>query len=81
MWAFSGGSGVKNPCADAGDLRDAGSIPRLGRSLGGGLGNPLKYSCPEYPMDRRDLQTTVHRVTKNRTWLKWLSTHSMHQII
>ena len=41
MWGFPGGSGVKNPSADAGDLRDAGSIPRLGRSLGGGLGNPL----------------------------------------
>ena len=61
---------VKNPFAYAGDLRDAGLILRLRRFLGGGLGNPLKYSCPEYPMDRRALQGTVHSVTRNRTQLK-----------
>ena len=38
---------VKNPPANAGDLRDAGSIPGLGRSRGGGHGNPLQYSCLE----------------------------------
>ena len=61
---------VKNPSAYAGDLRDAGLTLRLSRFLGGGLGNPLKYSCPKYPMDRRALQGTVHGVTKNRTQLK-----------
>ena len=44
---------VKNPHAKAGDVRDAGSIPRWGRSPGGGNGNPLQYSCLGNSMDRR----------------------------
>jgi len=40
---------VKNPSANAGDIKDVGSIPALGRSPGGGRGNPLQYSCPENP--------------------------------
>ena len=43
---------VKNPPASAGDVKDAGSIPGLGRSPGGGSGNPLQYSSLENPMDR-----------------------------
>ena len=43
---------VKNPLANAGDIRDAGLIPGLGRSPGGGNGNPLQYSGLENPMDR-----------------------------
>ena len=43
---------VKNPPANAGDLRDGGSITGLGRSPGGGQGHPLQYSCLENPMDR-----------------------------
>ena len=43
---------VKNPPANAGDIIDMGLIPGLGRSPGGGLGNPLQYSCLENPMDR-----------------------------
>ena len=50
---FPGGL-VKNPLANAGDVRDAGLISGLGRSPGGGHGNPLKYSCLENPMDRGD---------------------------
>ena len=42
---------VKNLPANAGDIRDEGSVP--GRSPGGGHGNPLQYSCLENPMDRR----------------------------
>ena len=52
---FPGGSVVKNPLANAGDSRDSGDvglIPGLGRSPGGGHGNPLQYSYPENPMDR-----------------------------
>ena len=49
---FPGGSVVKNPRANVGDTGDAGSVPRLGRSPGGGNGNPLLYSCWENPMDR-----------------------------
>ena len=58
---------VKNLPANAGDVSDAGSIPGLGRSLGGGNGNPLQYSCLENLMDRRAWQTTVHGVAKNQT--------------
>ena len=57
---------VKNPPANAGDVRDRGSIPGLGRSPGGGHGNPLQYSCLENPMDRGDWQTTVHRFAKSQ---------------
>ena len=43
---------VNNPPANAGDLRDVGSIPESGRSPGGGNGNPLQCSCLESPTDR-----------------------------
>ena len=43
---------VKNPPANAGDIRDVGSIPGLGRSPGGRHSNPLRYSCLENPEDR-----------------------------
>ena len=46
---------VKNPLASAGDIRDAGSISRLGRCPGGGHGNPLQYSCLENPHGQRSL--------------------------
>ena len=55
---------VKNPSANAGDTGDSGSIPGLGRSPGGGPGNPLQDSCLENPMDRGAWQATVHRVEK-----------------
>ena len=50
---------VKDLPANAGDARDAGSIPGSGRSLGVGNGNPFQYSCLEHPMGRRDSQGTV----------------------
>ena len=56
---------VKNPPANAGDVRDESSIPGLGRSPGEGNGNPLQYSCVENPMDRgawRAIVTGSHRV-------------------
>ena len=43
---------VKNPLANAGDVRDVGLFPGLGRSPGGGHGNLLQNSCLENPMDR-----------------------------
>ena len=64
---------VKNLPANAGDIRDVGSIPGLGRSPGGGHVNPLQYSCLENPMDRGAWQAAVPRVTKSRRWLKQLS--------
>ena len=65
---------VKNSPANAGDTRDAGSIPGSGRSLGGGHGNPLQYSCLENPMDRGASWATVCGVSKSRAQLKQ---HSM----
>ena len=67
---------VKNPPADAGDISDTGLIPGLGRSSGGGHGNPLQYSCLENPMDRGAWRATVHRMVKSWTQLKRLSTHA-----
>jgi len=67
---------VKKPPANAGDIRDAGSIPGSGRSPGGGHGNPLQYSCLENPMDRGTWWAAVHKVAKSRTLLKQLSTHA-----
>ena len=55
---------VKNPPANAGDLRNMGSIPGLGRSPGVGNGNPLQYSCLENPMDRGTWQAIVNGVAK-----------------
>ena len=61
-----GGTVVKNPPANAGNARDTGSIPELGRSLGVRNGNPLQYSCLKNSMDRGDWQATVHGVAKSR---------------
>ena len=61
---------VKDLPDNAADLTDFGSIPGLGRSPGGGNGNPLQYSCGENPMDRGAWWTTVHRVAKSWTQLK-----------
>ena len=64
LMGFSGGLVVKNLPANTGDTENMGSIPGLGRSLGGGNGNPLQYSYLENPMDRGAWQATVHGVTK-----------------
>ena len=58
---------VRNPPANAGDIREVGSIPVLGRSPGGGHGNSLQYSCLETPMDRGAWQTIVHGVAESDT--------------
>ena len=60
---------VKNSPAHAGDTRDVGSIPGLGRSPGGGHGNPLQFACLESPMDRGAWWAAVQGVTKSRTRL------------
>ena len=61
---------VKNLLANVGDIRQAGSIPELVRSQGGGHGNPLQYSCLENPRDRGAWRATVHKVVKSQTQLK-----------
>ena len=58
---------VKNPPANAGDIRDIGSVPGWGRSSGGRNGNPLQYSCLENPMDRGAWLVTVHSVSRSQT--------------
>ena len=59
-----GGVVVKNPSANMGDTRDAGSNPGLGRSPGVGNGNPFQFSCLENAMDRGAWWATVHGVAK-----------------
>ena len=59
---------VKNPPANAGDLRDMISIPGLVRAPGGGHGNPLQYSCQDSILPWTGAwRATVHRVAKNWT--------------
>ena len=66
---FPSDSVIRNLPANAGGTEGVGSIPGSGRSLRGGNGNPLQYSCLENPMDREAWWATVHRVTKSRTQL------------
>ena len=58
---------VTNLPANVGDLREAGLIPELGRSPGGGHDNPLQHSCLENPVDRGAWWATVHGVAKSPT--------------
>ena len=58
---------VKNLPANAGDIRDSGSIPGSGRSPGGGNGNPLQYSCLENPMNRGTWWATVCGIAESDT--------------
>ena len=61
---------VKNLAVNARDAGDASLIPGLGRSPGGGNGNPLWFLYLENPMDRGAWQATVHGVTKSQAQLK-----------
>ena len=78
FWASQVVLVVKNLPANAGDIRDTGSIPGSRRSPGGGHGNPLQYSCLENPMDRGAWWGTVHEATKSQTLWKQLSTQPGH---
>ena len=66
-WASQVALVVKNSTANAGDIRDVGSIPGSGRSPGGGHGNPPQYSCLESLMDREFWRATVRKVVKSQT--------------
>ena len=93
-WASQAAIMVKNLPANSGDIRDSSSIPRSGRSPGGGNGNPLQYSCLEDSMDRGAWQATVQGVTKSRTdehtgtpralvdagWIKYLLLPRYHHV-
>jgi len=60
---------VKNLPNNAGDSRDVGLIPGLGRSPGVGNSNPLQYSCLENSMDRGAWRASVHGIAKSQTQL------------
>ena len=79
-WASQVALVVKNFPANTGDIGGTSSIPRSGRSPGGGCGNPLQYSCLQNPMDTGAWRATVHRVAKGQTQRKQLSMHAQVQI-
>ena len=66
-WASQVALGVKNLPANAGVIRDAGSVPGSGKSPGGGHGNPLQYPYLENPMDGRAWQATGHGLAQSWT--------------
>ena len=74
--SFPGGPSGKEPACQAGDVRDTGLIPGLGRAPGGGHGNPLQYSCLDNLTNRRVWWATVYWVTKSWTPLKHLSMYT-----
>ena len=67
IWASQVVLAVKNPPADAGDIRDTGSVPGSGRFPRKGNGNRVQYSCLENPMGRGAYRATVHRVSQSET--------------
>ena len=73
---FPSGSVVRNLPANAGDVRDVGSIPGSGRSPGGGHGNHSSILSWRIPVDGGAWQTTVNRVAKSWTRLKQLTSHA-----
>ena len=75
-WVFWGdASGKESTCQCRGHKKH-GLIPGLGRSSGGGHGNPLQYSCPENSTDLGAWWFIVHRPQKSWTQLKWLNMHA-----
>ena len=64
---FPSGTVVKNLPANAGDTREAGLIPGLGRFPGAENENLLQYSCLGNPMDRGTWRATVYGVTRSQT--------------
>ena len=72
IWQLSG----KEPVCSAGDARDLGLIPGLGRSPGEGNGNPLQYSCLGNPMDKGAWRAALYRVEKESDTTEQLNTHT-----
>ena len=67
--------------ANAGDARNVGSIPGLGRSLRVGYGNPVQHSCLENLIFRGVWQAVVHGVTKSWTQTQRLSMHITKNLV
>ena len=78
LGGFPGGSVGKESTCNAGDKGDVGSVPRLGRSLGGGQGNPLQYSCLEDPMERGAWQgyQSMGSQRVGQDWSNWACKHA-----
>ena len=72
--SYEGSPVVKNPPANAGDIRDASSIPGSERSPGGGNGHALQYPCLENLMNTGAWRATVHGVAKSQDTTERLST-------
>ena len=70
---------VKNPPANAGDVRDVGSTPGLGSSHTGGHSSPLQYSCLDNSMDREAWQAVVHRVARELDTNEATSAHTSNE--
>ena len=70
LWASQVALVVKNPPANAENIKDVGWIAGSGRSPGGGHGNPLQYSFQDDPMNRGAWWAVVHRVPQSQTQLK-----------
>ena len=73
IFSFPGGANGEEPTCQCRRLKRHGFSPWTGRSLGGGHGELLQYSCQENPVDRGAGQAIVHRVAKSQTQLKQLS--------
>ena len=79
--SIPGGTVLKNPPANAGDVRDMGSGSGSGKSHGVRSVNPLQYSCLENPRDRGAWQVTVHGVLKSQTQLSKNTTGKAFKIV
>ena len=69
---------VKNPPANAGDIRDVCSVPGSGKSPEGENGNPVQYLYLENPMDIGTWWAAVHEAAKNQTGLSMHTRHTFH---
>ena len=80
--SFPGGISGKEPACQCRRQKRQNSIHQLGRSSGGGHGNPVKYSCPENPIDRGGWWAIVHRVAKksDTTEVTWHSYSRFHPV-
>ena len=80
VWASQAALVVKNPPANAGDIRDTGSNPGSGRSPGGGNGNTLQYSCLENLMGNQVLLVRDHKkgLSRNKRDLEVITVYRLN---